>query len=564
MLRLLSAFAMSLTIFSSFAGASDVEWKLALSSSNAGVSQPQLPDSHALVHARLADAGSGLLGFQLRPIGSQTVDGNWFEHGAIFSRYAALNEVGSLGPGRSGAESSHVFRRLYDGDSIGAGINAFGATASAPGAANAGISQGVWVSDGSHNTEIARVGSDGALGPGLGNGVYYKNLHHVDSTEDIDVRMLPDGRVLFAGRIGTDSNLGADGLSLYEPGSGNRPCMLSGASDSEFGPGIAAKFNSPGARPSVSPRGEVYDYATLSSTPTSPPGFYGAQGFWQFCDGAPRLAVLTGVVGEFGPGLSDNGARFGGELNGLNALSAPGQPGSFYFTSGGRMSDNTIFLGLFLHDRALGRNVPILLEDDDNTYGPQIPGFVFNTATIPYHVVGAGKYAVLNTSILATGTTSPRTYGLWRLVAGGNVEPVAIADNTGAYAPASGRVWTGTFYEYAVFDSGDIVTLAETRNVSNASTANSWWRLRPGETPVEILKVGDLVQVSTPSGVINKAVTSIDHASSITPSQGRDTWYSANGTIIVNDITIQGFAGISQSVRGVAARSDLIFANDFD
>lgn len=564
MLRVFVIFVIYILCSSHQAAASDVEWELALSSSNPGISQPQLPASFSLKSRNLADAGDGLLGFQLSPYGTMIPDGNWFEHGSTFTQYAALDVAGSLGPGRSGAENSHVFRQLYPGDSIGTGERAFGAMASAPGAPSSDITQGIWLSDGTRNVEIVRSGSDGALGPGLGNGLYYRRLSNVDSPDEFDVRMLPGGRVLFAGNVGSASSIGGDGLSVHDPGSGNKPCMLRGTGDSEFGPGIAAEFHNMGAHVSVSPRGEIFDYATVRASPASPPGFHGAEGFWQFCDGSPRLAVLTGDIGEFGPGLSDHGARFGGDLNGLKTLSAPGQPGSFYFTSGGRMSDNSTFLGLFLHDKALARNVPVVLEDDAGSHGPQIPGYVFSAITSPYRVRAAGKYGVLLASIAAAGTNSPKTYGLWRLVSGGVAEPIAIAGDTGAYAPAPGRVWTDTFVKYAVFDSGDIVTLARTRRVSDGSTAMSWWRLRRSEAPVEILKVGDLVQVTTPGGVVSKAVTAIGHESAAPQSQGQDTWYSANGSIIADHVTIEGFEEVTQLVRGIAAQTDLVFANGFD
>lgn len=553
------------------ATADDVQWRVVLSSGDPGISQPQLPAAHYFVGVGLADGGAGLLGFQLRPSGTSTPDGNWFERGTGFAPYAQIGASGALGPGRAGAESTHVFRRLYYGDSIGEGARAFGATANDPGDPAGNAAQGLWLFDGSRNVEIARLGNDGILGPGLGSGAVYKSFHNVDSlTDEMDVRALPNRRVLFAGRISTDGSLGDDGLSQYVPGQGNRPCLLQRSTDPDLGPGIAAAvFSRIDAGVSVSPRGEVYDYASVTPVSGSPPGWYGAQGIWQFCDGAPRMAVLTGETNQYGPGLPDGSAYFGGDNNGLKGYLAPSTPGSFYFTSGGRTSSvpgAATFLGLFHHDAAAGHNVPILLDRAEGTYGPQIVGYVFNTATVPFKVKAGGRYAVLQTSISPANALSSSYPGLWRLSTDGTVEPLALAGDTGAYAPAAGRIWNGTFYKYAAFDNGDIVTLADTRDLSTSRTAVSWWRLRRGSAPVEILKVGDLVQVATPGGTVSKPVSAIDpyYAIGLPPTSGRDTWFSANGTIATSDIVIQGFESATVLVRGLAARPDHVFSAGFD
>ena len=200
--------------------AGDVDWRVALSGSTASISQPPLPAAHTFRGAGLADAGAGLLGFQwsantnlLNP------DGNWFESGSTFTQYAGVGVIGAQGPGRSGAESTHVFRRLYYGDAFNAAARAFGATANDPADPAGNASTGAWLWDGTKNVEIARVGASGALGPGLDGGRIYKTLHHIDDVNhDVNVWMLPNQRVLLEGRIGTASTLGSDGLSVYTPG----------------------------------------------------------------------------------------------------------------------------------------------------------------------------------------------------------------------------------------------------------------------------------------------------------------------------------------------------------
>jgi len=544
--------------------AADAGWHVVVSSSNNGIALPQLPTGHYPFGVALGDRGGGTMGFQLAPSTGLYADGNWLLRGSVLAPYAQVGATGALGPGRSGAESTHVFRGLYYGDSIGEGPRAFGATANDPADSPDDASQGIWLWDGTRNVEVARLGRDDVLGPGLGSGVVYKSLHNVDSADDIDVRSLPNRRVLFAGRIGTDSTLGSDGLSVYTPGSGNTPCLLQGSTDPSLSPGLGASTFA-GISPSfaVSPLGEVYSYAYLAANGTGL-----SDGIWQLCDGAPRAAVLSGVSDAYGPGLGDT-AVFGGDGNGLRSFLAPSLPGSFYFTSGGRMSTTSgapTFLGLFHHDGAQHRNVPIMLDNSEGTYGPQIAGYVFHTAVVPYSVRAAGKYAALLTDMSPVGNSSSFTGGLWRLSADGTIEPVAISGDTAAYAPAAGRIWNGTYYRFAVFDNGDIVTLADTKNTANSTTAISWWRLSRGAAPVEILKVGDTVQVPTPSGVVGKVVTDIDptYVIGLPSLAGRDTFFTANGDILTSDLTIQDFSNTTIVVRGAVARPDYLFASGND
>ena len=545
--------------------AADARWRVVVSSSDSRIALPQLPTDHVPIGVGLADGGAGLLGFQMRPSGSLTNDGNWVERNSMLSPYAALGVTGALGPGRGGAESTHAFRRLYYGDSAGAGARAFGATANDPSQSAGDASSGIWLWNGGANVEIARYGSEGALGPGI-DGYVYKSFHHVDDTDnEFNVWMLPHRRVLFAGRIGaTTATLGSDGLSVYTPGLGNRPCMLPGSATPEYAPGVAgATFNTISSLKSISRRGEVYALASARNNATG----WSASGIWQFCDGAPRAAVLTGDVGDYGPGFPGGTAIFGGDSNGLRSYIAPSVAGGFYFSSGGRMSTVSgapTFFGLFHHDGT--RNRPIALQNSEGQYGPQIAGYVFSNPTVPYDIKAAGRYAALKVSISPVDAASTDYPGLWRVADDGSVEPVAVSGSISPYTPAPGRIWNGTFYRYAIFDNGDIVTLASTQDTANASTAISWWRLSPGAAPVEILKIGDLVDVPTPSGVVAKAVTAIDPTYSIAlpPPAGRDTFFNAGGAVLTSDVKLQDFGSTTLVLRGQAARADYLFADDFD
>ena len=172
------AFCAPCVVFSTQpAMASDVEWRVALSASTASISQPSLPAAHTFRGAGLADTGAGLLGFQWSPnTNLLNPDGNWFESGATFAQYAGVGLIGAQGPGRSGAESTHVFRRLYYGDAFNAA-----ALASAPlGTSCVARRQVFW-----SWLRLSRRDLDGPLEPARASSrsIYYylnrcQHLHH--------------------------------------------------------------------------------------------------------------------------------------------------------------------------------------------------------------------------------------------------------------------------------------------------------------------------------------------------------------------------------------------------
>lgn len=572
--RNLTKYAPLITLCATPAIAADVHWRVVLSSGDSGISLPSLPANHSYVTnfgndeggAGLANSGGGLLGFQVDPANSITPDGNWLETGSGFKQFAGVAATGALGPNRSGTESGDVFRALLYSDTFDGSTRAFGGRANAPSDSADDATLGIWQFDGRSNVEFARVNTDGPLGPNLGSGIVYKALHNVNDTSyDVGVRSLSNRRVVFAGRVGATGTLGNDGLSVYTPGAGNKVCLLNASTDDQTGPGVVNyAFNGLGATLTVSQRGEVY--ASASTARVAGTGPSGLGGIWQFCDGSPKPGVLTSVAGPYGPHFAGNDtAVFGTDDNGLWPYVAPTEPGSYFFSSGGRLAPNgTTYFGLFHHSDAQQTNTPLLLEnsDDSTGYGPHVAGHVFHNAVIPYVIAASGEYGVLRANIAPPGASSADITGLWRLTTDGSVQPAAL----GGEAPVSGRTWDGTFYKFTVFDDGEIVTLAETRNTATSATSISWWRLAIGAAPVEILKVGDLVDVPTASGVVATAITAISpyYRLGLPASAGRDTWFTANGEIIAANVSLQGHPNATLLIRGQAARPDYIFATGND
>lgn len=524
----------------------DVAWRLVMANDSRVVLPQLLPPSEVINydHVAMADSGAGLLGFTASMTASSL--NLWAQRGNGLVPYAEVGAGGATGPGRSGGESGHTFTRLAPiFDSIGTGARVFSGYA---GASAASASEGMWQWNGVRNVEFVRVFTDGPLGPGMGPDWRYTALNNV-GFEPI-VIALPHRRALFPGRVARPDqadNSGDDSWSMYTPGAGNRPCLLQDSTAPDFAPGVAGTtFSDVSRRVGVSRRGEIYAAATLFDTHN----YY--IGIWQFCDGAPRVVALEGASGELGPGLADSTVTF----YDVEDYLSPSVAGGFYFSARTGTSPN-VTRGVFHHHG--NRNEPILQEGVTGAAGPQIAGHIFQTPHYPHDLKAAGPYAALKSSISPASDTSQRIGGLWRLTPDQGIQPVAIEGDSGSYAPPNGGVWYD-FHQFAVFDNGDIVAAISVDTSSNISL----WRFRIGQPPVEILKVGDVVAVPTTSGTVNASITGISVPGSFeyVPG-GYDDWSSANGEIIVR-VGLQGFNGNTYYVRGVAARPDYLFADDFD
>ena len=533
------------------------DWRVVLSSDNPGIVLPQLPapatDDYAIEDARLSDRTAPWIGFALTR-GANPGE-QWAEKGGQLVRIARTNAADATGPGRTGAESGHVFLQIQgDHDAGGTGNHRlFTAVAGAPG--SSGNEQAIWRWDGTRNIEIARneAGADSALGPGIGPGWSFYRLTPFGSFRSADMRALPNGEAVLNAQVqGTGAGSQRDAIIRYRPGAGNAPCFLTGDLGPDWSPGVAGigAFDSgPGADMlAVTPRAEIYGYASTRGT-----GAAGSArgGIWRFCDGAPQVLALTGESGALGPGLAS--ATFGG----IYALLATGRAGEVLFTGQGQ-SDAGAFFGLFRH--VDGANAPILLRGvESGARGPKIPGYAFQSGDIRYQVRAAGRYGVVKTSVALVANPSQTVTGLWRITPDEGATPIALYGDTGAYAPAPGRTWQ-SFYRFAVFENGDVVVYGEISN----PLEHAVWRLRPGVAPERILGQGTLVDVPTASGIAHVPVSIVySTTTENVASPGDDDRFNASGYMLQNNVELQGYSG-GVLLRGNAMYLDRIFANGYD
>ena len=520
------------------ASAQTVAWQV-VAGNSAVLAVPGFPaGSRSYSDVYLADRGAGLIGIRMNsPTASE---GYWARRQGSWVRHTAIGATGgTLGPGRLGGEAAHAFLSVDSGgtDAGADGQRVFVARAGDP-ANTVNATRGVWRWDTNQNIEVARVLTDGALGPGLGANTVFTN-----NSNFADVRMGNAGRVL----INADVTLATTGerrvLAKHVPGQGNVACMLRGSTNPAVAPGLQA--------------GDTFDASwTLASIALTPGGrAYGAfsasnsrSGIWEVCNGAPRAVVADGVPGALGPEIGLATASF---VSGSFGTPRPAAENRFYFSARYRTAvGQTSAGGLFWHDGAANR--PLAMNDGAGVYGPHWEGSTWSDL-YEASLVGAGDFAAFEGAVRTPDATT--VSGLWRVQAGGSPQPVAIIGATGAYAPEANRTWA-SFYAKAQLANGDILLHART----NPNSEVALWLLQPGAAPRRVLADGQVVTVPTSGGNAQDTVQSFSiDSGNVLAGGGTDSWVGADGSVLV-------YASLAThgGVRLLANPLDRLFRNGFD
>ncbi len=543
------------------------EWRVVLTRSSNTITLPNLPAPGsydiALPGPVISDSAGGNLNFVLR-LANGEYD-LWRELPGALQAYAQIGATGSTGPGRTGAEAGHVFRRLTNAsttyvfsDSNQQDARVFTGYAGDPAATLDNSPIGAWISTTTGNTEFARFGTDGALGPALGAGWSFQSNGGPNIFGTLHA--LPGGAVLMqtGARSPVPPNLPYVTLVRHQPGVGNLACSVTQSTNTAWAPGVLGNDYFEAIRyASSSPRGEVYAAADAArQTPIAV-----RNGIWQFCAGSPQIKALSQSTGALGPNIPGNAnAVFTSILPNI----APSTAGAFYFT--GKSENTTLpFKGIFHH--ANGQNTALLLNGVEGALGPQIPGFVFDTI-LEYDPISAGRFAIVRATIRPVGGSSS-TVGIWRLRPDASPEPVAIIGNTGAFVPMAGRVWRDLDL-FNIFENGDVIVQSATTNPPALLDVVSVWRIRPGRAPEEILKRGDFVRTPTAAGPVLRAVRGFSRpgagSAAIREYGGDDSWVSASGQALINvEIEpMEGLTFVSPWVRAQVTDLDVFLQDGFE
>jgi hypothetical protein len=520
-------------------------WRVVAAESGSVLSS-ELPAgvSRGLTDSWIGDVGAQQFGFRVSSPSGQA--GYWAQRGTLLRRYAQLNASDATGPGRSGGESAHVFLSLSTGEG-GAGPDgqrSFAGRAADP-AAPTFSSHGLWRWDTQRNIEVARSGTDGVLGPGLGPDWRFPNSAFADS------RMLAGGALVLSADV---QNLGGQShqfIGKHVPGQGNQPCLRTSAVEPALAPGLSAGDFFPAtsaglSRLSVTRDGRVYQARAASGS---------RSGIWELCSGAPRALAAnaeTFAQSARGPDITPSTAVFRGFEQPLPA----GGARLSYFADWSETAISAPRTGLFHFDGSRHRG--LAYNEPSGFHGPNWAGASwqsFSTSSLSV----AGDYAAFSAGVSVPSGGTPD--GLWRVRVGERPELLALVDlAVPPFEPEPGRTWR-SFRAVAVLSNGDVVVDAITR----PGDTEAIWLLSPGQAPRKILQPGQTVSLTTSAGVVQATVSSFTNppGGGARYSGGLDSWIGADGTLLLTvNLTTYGRALVT--TRLDVPSPDFIHADSFD
>jgi len=532
---------------STAASASDPpQWVVAIADSPT-IQIPGLPPSsdYHTGEQSLADSGAGYLELVLVSLVGPAVfnfASLWTDRGGSLHAIAAVGDAGANGPGRVGNEANDVFRRFdWTLDFSSDGHAVFGATAGDPSLPIDSASDGIWIGDGTHNTEIARLDTEGALGPHLGDGWVFSQFDDGDPGEVIATALAGGDAIVRTSVSGPASSGNSAALHRYSASLGLQPCAVADSTDSALGSGVDDQpFSTIGYRVDAS-YGHIRAGATIGVDATL------REGLWEFCAGAPIAQAVTDTPGVLGPGLLFADSVFTSISDSISAIS----PDVYLFTGSGT-SMGAPFIGVFAHEGNANR--PVLVQAGSTWSG--IPGFNFDfDAGVQLY----GRYGrtVMRANVV-NGAGDDHRVGLWFVAPGHVPTLIALSGADSTRPPAIGHAWN-VFGKIGVLANGDVIVQADT------DLGYGIWRVRDGEPPTPVLAIDDLVQVPTASGVAITFVTSFLATFAegmMQPEGGRDTWYGENGDVLAH-VLLANFAGGDIWIRANVA-SDHILQDGFD
>ncbi len=491
----------------------------------------------------VGNAGAGQFGF--RVASPTALEGYWASRNGRFTRYTQVAVTGNLGPGRSGPESAHQFVSVNtgQGDASSDGQRAFMARAADPANPNA-ASYGLWRWNTTSNIEIARMETDGVLGPGLGAGFRF-----LSSAGFAEARMADGGVAVINALVNSPSNVQSQVLLKHVPGQANLACLQTGSTNPALSPGLTGTdtfqtFNAGLERVAVTTNGRVHARLVSSTL---------REGIWELCNGAPRALAVTSETGIRGPDVGIVSATFVDV--GLTAPQPSGTLGLIFLGQWRTGADATNRPGLFRFDGSGNRG--IAYTEASGFFGPNWLNSTWRSFNGDYFSV-AGMYTAIIATVNATDGGTPT--GLWRIRAGERPQLIALLAISGApYEPEPGRTWRN-FEAVAVLSNGDIVVEATT----NPNSTKDLWILRQGQAPRRLLSPGQTLSVPTAQGTTATALSTFDLADGGARfSDGTDGWIGADGTLVLS-VNSTTFGRLHISQRLDLPSPDRVFKSGFE
>lgn len=308
--------------------------------------------------------------------------------------------------------------------------------------------QGLWLADAAGIRPLARVGTDGPLGPGEGDGVTFRRYNLGGAV------LNNAGQVAFRGVI----ERSPDYQGLWLNGGGgdgggdnvNRAIVYS---DGPLGPnlGSGVEFIPSLSVGALNDAGEIFFAGHVNQ---SDPIAGGQAGVWQIGadGGVPQILARAGTTGPLGPGLGDD--RTFALFSRLSS-DAPGSVLADVRFEDAQAEDPYAPTYGILRLSATG-HTPLWLSHTDGRYGPQLGEGVHFThnwrRSAGSTSSDAGGIAVI-ASVEGTGVDDTNDSGIWR-VSDEAIAPVARDGTDGPLGPGLGDDVVFDAYDSGPANSG--------------------------------------------------------------------------------------------------------------
>lgn len=502
----------------------------------------------------LADGGRQTL-FMTSTSAQMGYQGMFVFDGVQSTPVAVLSTSQATGPGRTGSEIAHQFfevgsSRPFDHfEQGGNGQVVFYGKAGNPMLGSGGATRGLWLHNGIGNTEIARAGMTGVLGPGIGSLTF-------ENSDTFARRLMyaQGGRLLVHARVGSGASF--DDALLSWNGSW-QPCAQDASSNDALDPGIAGTM--------FENLGSGWSYATLANNRVFGLNRIDSDrmGVWEFCDGGPRPLALESGSGALGPGMGPFSlfTDLRGELTGW------GDDG-VVVVGFGKVNDEagTVANDGYFLIRPSG-NTPIALDQRTDGYGPQLPGYTFTS--FAGDNASAGEWFAFYATINGPGGSRE---GIFRWHPQIGIQPVALL-RTAAYSPSATTFWSA-LPAFAVAPNGDVILRASACDRAadgvtclGSTTVDAFWRAPVAGSVSRLLGPGDTLRYqltggapgSASIGAIGTGWFNRGFGSSF-DSNGRDGWLSRDGWLMA-EVTI---TGATHYVRLRAFDPDVLLSDGFE
>ena len=459
-----------------------------------------------------------------------------------------------------------------------------------------GSQRGLWIGNGTSIFSLAKAGTDGSFGPGLGAGVNFF-IFGAPSLNDT-------GDLTFFGRaIGPGVMAGQNGFGIWTTNNSGTNLLAREGTARSFDPGLgpglvfSAPINTPVfGTPVNNDAGRAAFFGSLNRT-------FDERGIWIVDEGNSPLAVaLEGTDGLLGPGLGAGVAfrsipsplvfplalNASGMVVFFSSIEGPGvmpnvNDRALFTTTGGTPSvlarsgtdgplgpgfgPNTHFTGFnarfIINDnsdiafRASVQGIqnghgiwvagtsdpsPVAISNTDGPLGPNLGPGVHFSAINPHQFNDNGQIAFAST-ITGTGVTNNNNRGIWMFDENAS-SIVARTGTDGLLGPNLGSgVMFNSFGSLALNNNGHVAFWATlTGSDVNSDNNVGFWAVVDGET-ILVLREGEPIDVDPTPSIDLRTIDGFSFA--ITPgSKGGNQVFNEDGLLTFELVFTDGSSGI--------------------